>query len=348
MKTIPLLLLLSVAACNTESKKQNKAEVNDTLTSPPGQSNSVFVRPIELTKIDLAKIECVPMQYRPNWRIRSYGTLSETTYVYDSPNVDAHIKDTLTFNTPINILGEFADHFLVCTPSAGAGYVKKVDISLETCIGLGVKFNYLIGLSKYGTADRTSCARSTLKMIKTTPKNEIVHTYIDSIRGIDFRVKNIYSSSLKNVQALFYINYDCYSEIGISVDHFVIDTGKLSRLLVAGSSGDGDISDVMNVYLPIHLTNGKKVVLARNGILTVDETTAKVQIYKYPKDCGVPIEELVVVEDTSEEMGWNEDKGEPLYNDDGTQALSVTVLQTTFYRWNGSELQKVKTIVGKQ
>jgi hypothetical protein len=354
MKILSPILLVVLIACTDGSKKASEDAPteqthSDSLVIRTEKAAEIFVRPTELTQVDLSKIECVPAAYRHGdiWTAPSYTVFSEITYVYDSQNSSANITDTLAFGTPVNILAEFSDHFLVCTPKTRAGYVKKTDISLQSLPGLGGEFYYLVGLSKYGTTDQISCKRSTLKIVKASPKNNVVDTYTDSIQGNDYYIKNLYNSTLKNVKTVFYVSYNCYSEIGVSVDHLIVDNGKLSRLISGSSYGDGGSSEVTYIYLPIRLTNGKKVVLAHNGILTVNETSGKVQTYDYPKDCGIPIEDLVVVEETVEEMLWNEEKGEPLYNDDGTQAVSVTIRETIFYRWDGSKLQMVKTIKGK-
>jgi hypothetical protein len=348
MKNTFALVLLTLIACtegdkdsdvNNEKQDKNRDTLGDLVIS----SIPANVKPWELTRVDPEKIECIPVRYtlQPGY---SPAIFSDTAYVYNSVNTGRKPKDTLRFGTPVNILAEVQDNFLICTPKGSSGYVNKNDVSLHLSIGKGGGGYYLIGLSQYGTTDHTSCDKSQLKVVLTGERKQQYDVYLDSILGNEYEIRNLYSTALKDVRTLLYLTYHCYSEIGYSVDHFIVDNGKLSRLILTGNSGDGGVSDITNVYLPTHLTNGKKIVLARNGILSVDERNAKPQLYEYPKDLGIPIEELIVVEQTTEETGFDQEKGELLYNDDGTQAVHISVNRTDFYRWDGSTLRVVKTI----
>lgn len=296
-------------------------------------------------QIDYSTFECVSTYYRygDSWSEFSPGTFGKTTFLYNSTKSDAKILDTLLFKSPVNILAEYSDFFLVCTQKGKSGYTKKTDLYLHQVFG-----KYLFGISKYGTDDNTNCKESELKVLKINDKNEIIDEYYDTISGKDYEIKFIHNLALKNAKALFYLNYHCYSEIGVSVDHFIVDNGqKLSRLIKTGSTGDGGYSDISTVYLPVTLTNGKKIVLAKNGVLSIDETTAKPELYSFPNNLGVQIDELIVVEDKSVEMLWDEEKGKLKYNNDGTMAENVTIISTTFYQWTGTTIKKIKTINGK-
>ena len=351
MKNTFILLLLALIACTKGDKHAgvNNGDRNknrDTLATPVIQPIPAKIKPWELVLVDPERIECVPVAYtlQPVMSGYSPAIFTDIAYIYNSVSADRKPKDTLTFATPVNILAEVPGNFLICTPKGRSGYVNKNEVSLHLSIGKGGGGYYLIGLSKYGTTDPTSCDKSQLKVVLTGERKLQDDVYLDSILGNEYEIRNIYSTALKDVRTLLYLTYHCYSEIGYSIDHFIVDNGKLSRLILTGSSGDGGISDITNVYLPTHLSNGKKIVLARNGILSVDERNAKPQLYEYPKNLGIPIEELIVVEQITEEMGFDQEKGEPLYNDDGTEMVYVAVNRTDFYRWDGNTLRLVKTI----
>jgi hypothetical protein len=305
---------------------------------------------LESVQIDPSKIECIPTSYRYGHTGTNFspGTLNKTTYVYNSTKANAIIIDTLPFNSPVNILTEYPEFFLVCSPKAKSGYIKKTELYLHSLFWGYKSCTYLFGISKYGTNDNTDCNRSTLKVVKVNDKNKIVYFYNDSIMGKNYKIKLIHNSALKNSEAVFYLSYHCYSEIGVVADHFIVDNGnELSRLILTSGSGDGGSSDISTVYLPVRLTNGKKIVLAKNGVLSVDETTAKVETYPYPTNCGIPIEELIVVENKSVEDQWNEEKGEKVYNKDGTEALDISNIETIYYQWTGKIIKRVKNIRSK-
>ena len=284
--------------------------------------------------------EPIAYQYGDHWTNFSPGTFNATTLVYESTELNAKIIDTLPFNTSVNILAEYPDYFLVCTQNRESGYVNKKEIYLQS-IFWGLKMRtYLFGISAYGTNDETSCDNSKLQVIKINDKKEILNVYQDSIYGKDYSINQIHNSALKNSEALFHLSYHCYSGIGVEVNNFIVDNGEqLSRLVLTSGSGDGGIFDQSIVYLPLTLTNGKKIILAKNGVLSINQITAEPEIFPYPKDLKIPIEELIVVQDISEEYIGG-------YKTDGTMARDIVTHATTFYQWNGTTLLKIKTLKG--
>lgn len=318
------------------------------------KSNLAKKSTADTTEADPSKMECIPTQYTYGYNNNfDPGTFGKTTYVYNSIKPAARVIDTLPFNVSVNILKEYPDLFLVCTPKAKSGYVKKTDIYFHSVFWGYKRCTYLFGIDKYPkpkdnqAGDFTACDASGLKVIKLSPTKKVLDVYHDSIQGAHYELKLIYNSALKNADAVFYLNYHCYSEIGITADHFIVDNGtKLSRLLIAGGEGDGGSSGQSTVYLPVNLINSKKIVLAKNGIISVDDNTAKVELYPYPANCGIPINELIVVEDTSTET-VDDESGQPTYDSDGTLAKKITINQTTYYRWDGNTLRTIKIIKGK-
>jgi hypothetical protein len=341
------ILALGLLSCSGKAKDERGSSSTDSLqvqsdvTDQNGEAN-----PTEAIQLDPSKIECMTTAYRygDDWTNFSPGTFEEITYVYNSANSVAKIIDTLKFNTSVNILAEYPEFYLVCHPTAKSGYIKKTDLYFHPLTWSGK--SYLFGISNYGTSNDTNCNNSQLKVVTVNIHSE-KDIYYDSILGKDYKIEQIYNSALKNAEALFYLHYHCYSEIGVAAEHFIVDNGKLSRLIIALSSGDGGYSDISSVYLPIHLTNGEKIVLAKNGVLSVDETTAKVETYPYPANCGIPIDELIIVENKTVGPVLDE-KGETVeYNKDGTQAEKITIEETIYYQWDGKALRKVKTIRDK-
>lgn len=340
-----LIFILGLLSCETITEKKVDKKILSNTDTLSTQTKQTKQQPFQ---IDLSNIQCIPTPYRYGygWSYFSPGTLGEITYLYSSTSQNPELIDTLKFNTRVNILSEQAEYFLICTPKAKIGYVKKTDLYLHF-IANGSD-SYLFGISSYGTDNDISCASSKLKVIKLSNNLTIENELNDSIMGRNYDIKNIHNSALKNSYSLFFLSYHCYSGLGFTANHFIVDNGKqLSRLILTVSSGDGGSSDLSTVYLPVRLTNGKKIVLARNGVLSIDETTAKPEIYPYPSNVDIPIDELIVVENKTAELLWDDKNEDMKYNSDGTIAERFTNIETIFYRWDGTTIHKMKTINGK-
>jgi len=342
-----LLLLISSCKCNTEKKSKKFESIK--AKSLARQTRETANDTIE---VDPSTLGCLPKAYIHGYDEQEFspGTFNTITYVYNSSKPDAKIIDTLSFNTSVNILKEYPEFYLVCTIKAKSGYIKKTDLYLNKMFGGADMSYYLVGITTYPQKkDRewgNDCHNSALKFVKIEDKsNKILCTYIDSILGVSYSIKSINSVALKNAKAMFHINYNCMQEIETDEDLFIIDNGKkISKLFLTSSSGDGGDGEGTMIYLPVTLVNGKKIVLAKEGVVSVDPETAKPDIFPYPADCGIPIDELIVVQNWSEEAV---EDGKPEYNSDGTAVQTTTITSTTYYRWDGNVLTKVKTIKGK-
>ena len=300
------------------------------------QKDRIKVGSILSKELDLSKIQCMPQAYarRSMWSHYSPGTISKKSVLYDSmDSTNAKVIDTLTFDTPINILSEFKTFYLVCTPFAIPGYIKKEDVFFQSYGISRSKGKYYFGIDN-----------GKLKVTMTNNEQEIISQLIDNIGAEDYEVKKLYDSALKNAD-VFHISFHYYSGVGVEENRFVIDTdNKLSELLATFSSGDGGYADIMNAYLPIKLTNGEKVVLAKNGTLTINQSNGKTELYEYPEDCGIPIDELIVVESYTSEMIWDDETSNPATNEDGTMLEKNEILETIYYQWDGKALSKIKSI----
>ena len=349
-----LFFALSLYSCNSKTKNpeafsQNKSVADSLERARNTAEQNARIDSLNQMRSDTARDYHVATDFRYgyNWANFAPGTFGEVTYVYSSRYLDAKIIDTLPFNTAVNILNEYPDFFLISTLTAKSGYVKKTDLYLQTMQGYNM-VTYLCGITRYGISNfNASCEKTALKIVKVNGKNRIVDVITDTILGKNYTIKECHNSALKNVAQLFYLHYDCYSEIGVMVDDFIVDNGKLTLLIAASGSGDGGFSDISSVYLPFRVSNGTKVVLAKNGMLTVDDNFAKIETYPYPETSGIPIDELIVVQSSSVESDMDEGQGNDKLHEDGTEVQRITNVVTTYYQWNGKSLRKVKTIKGK-
>lgn len=124
--------------------------------------------------------------------------------------------------------------------------------------------------------------------------------------------------------------------------------GKMSEIISSSSTGEGVFYETTTVYLPVKFAKGK-VLLVENGDSEnmLDLYTGTLKTITYPKDCGVPIEQLIVV--IEEDAEAKEDaKGEYILNKDKENIMEITHKIIKYYRWDGSKLQQVKKVVVKQ
>jgi len=354
MKPLYLLLIITIIfGCNRSTKTNTVAASKANRKIAIGQNKSSV--PNDTTVIDPNTLGCLVTPYKHGYDNSEFapGTFNKINYVYDSPKSGAKIIDTLSFNTSVNILKEYPEYYLVCTPKAKSGYIKKTDVYLNKMFGsVDMAFYYyLTGITKYPKSadleeNSETCENGALKIIKIGDKsNKILDTYTDSVAGGNYDIKSINQIGLQNAKSIFHITCSCMHDIETDWDLFVVDNGKkLSRLIEINGSGDGGDGEGADIYLPITLVNGKKIVLAKDGELTLDFTTAKPEIYPYPADCGIPVNQLVVVE------YWTESEpedGQPQYASDGTAISTKTITSTSYYKWDGSKLKEVKTTKGK-
>jgi hypothetical protein len=313
-------------------------------TDDPTRRNSSPMNAGNLAEVNLENIVCFPPS--PQDGVAPFGTFSDVTFLFDSSDSTGKIIDTLLFNTPVNILKRFDNFLAVCTPEGKVGYIRNGDIYNTVFYGYGRKLShYLVGLSKYGINEYWgSCIdKSHFKIVRINGEGKKEATYVDTLFCQNYEVKKLMYVALKNVHDSFHVSYSYYSEIGNGINQFIVDTGSITNLISVSSSGDGGVSNIAKVYLPVYMGGSKKVLLARDGVLSVDSNTGNVDTYPYPSNLKIPIEELIVVVQEEVEMVWNAEAGEQAYNADGSFVYDVYPSTPTFYRWDGSTLKEVRS-----
>ncbi len=342
-----------------EDVKRSGSNLSDTINKSASKPSKSFreshIKEVDLpnktntveTKLNLECIECIASDFSPAWmEVVDYayyyrpGTFSRKNYIYDSADSTTNIIDTLNLGEPLNILKEYKDFYLVCTPKSRAGFIKKTDVFLYYFYKNTPSLKYYCGIINHKPFERlrdVSYCQSTFQIIKTNPKGEIMEVFIDTNIHRKYRMTEIYYSSLKNVDILFHLSYYyLYAE----EDKFIIDNGKIMNLISGGGFGDGGYYDEQKVYLPIKLESGK-VVLVHNGKLKIDTYTLKANTFPYSKEIGIPIEDLIVVEYTDAHLTEG-------FNEDGSYAIEIHFQETIHYQWDGKELHKRNTIIQKQ
>lgn len=130
---------------------------------------------------------------------------------------------------------------------------------------------------------------------------------------------------------------------------FVVKTDtKLVELPHSYASGEYGFSDYKQIYLPVRFDNGKTLLVAnadvRNMYNEYDQTTNTIE---YPESSGIPINELIVEIEATEE-GKSDENGNILEDKNGSPIMEKTHHIIRYYRWDGKEVKLTKEIVHKK
>ena len=353
--TLKRLLFLTTAtiwtmctACNnSDSEKSRNAKTDSTKTNQKITSADTTTKK-KSSSPSLQQKGNIPNNYNEkSWNI-STGTFSKTSYVYFTPDTNSKQIDILDFHSPLTILLDTSDFFKIYTEHSKIGFIKKSDVYIYSFYDFhdGAYFEFLVGLSKY-----RDLWNSHLKIVKTdcnpnSKKKILLDSYLDTSSSSQIGISQVFNTALKNVNLLLKISTErSWSCPGVHNEKFIIHcNNKISDLIESSSTGESGYYDYTKIYLPVKLVNGK-ILLAENGVLSVDEATGLMRTYKYSQNIGIPIDELVVAYQEEAETFESEDpKADRVYNPDGTLKVKINSKSTILYRWNGTKLIKVKTI----
>lgn len=345
-KNIILWLPLLLFACSPPVQNQEQ---------PPGvvvkteTRNDTLFKKVEVTVhdtvhiYDTLKLQCSPNKflfyeygYDPSYL--SPGAFNIKTLLFQAPKAGSGVVDTVPFGTPFNIISSEKDFFQVCYRKGKSAYARKEDVYLHN-----VHDSYYVGLGWCYTDNPNLMNNCVLKVKRYNEQEKKIEVLTDSICSMQYSLKPVNDVALKNAGTVFHIDYLCMSEIGKTCTKFILNNGKWVSLITAESSGDGGWSGESKVYLPVYLQNSKKIIFAKNGDLTVDPVTGKAELFPYPEKCGIPAEELVIVEDVGQDNATDKD-GNTVYDKYGAEVKRINFLEITYYRWNGTSLKKVKSI----
>lgn len=301
-------------------------------------------------------------------------TSDKTTIVYSLPNLQAQQITILQPFTPIIFLQE-GKH-----PKTKSNWVKiKYDVQNSAGIyvekkGYIVNPNLSLGkinsnienqnlefiLSKSPLLD-TDLKQPRFRLNAINRFTDINYKQVKSVRTYDlsigaieyynhFYLAGVYNNGLKqmpNLLRLYWHHGESCPESEGNV--FITDVnGKMTEIISASSTGEGGFYESTKVYFPVKFSKGK-ILLVENGDIDnmLDSYTGTLKTIAYPKDCSVPIEELVVaIEEDAE--GKTDANGNFIEDKNKEIMMEITHKIIRYYRWDGRKLQQVKKIVVKQ
>lgn len=147
--------------------------------------------------------------------------------------------------------------------------------------------------------------------------------------------------ALKGVQKLFHLEFFNAQCPGTTETVLLVDVkDSLSIIASSFSQGEAGWSEYRVVYLPVKFGNDKVLLVANGDVENIFNTqTAELNTFDYPKDIGIPIEELVVIVEENYEPIEADRQDEDSYKDPETKR---TLYKEEYYRWADNKLVKIK------
>ncbi|RZL34335.1 MAG: hypothetical protein EOO96_10140 [Pedobacter sp.] len=175
-----------------------------------------------------------------------------------------------------------------------------------------------------------------------------------SIGAIDyynhFYLSAVYNNALKQMPNLLRLYWHHGESCPESEGNVFIAyaNGKISEIINASSTGEGGFYESTKVYIPLKF-NKSKILLVENGDSEnmLDSYNGTLKTIPYSKDCGIPIEQLIVVIEEDAE-GKTDVEGNFIENKDKEIVMEITRKIIRYYKWDGYKLQEAKKVVIKQ
>lgn len=300
-------------------------------------------------------------------------TLHQYTLVYAYPDKKTMVTDTLAPFTNITLLKEGID------PSSNTSwlkvayglkkdgvYMENMGYIIDTMLSIGnAKGNTNIGsldliLGRSTLLDkdlkRPRFRLNAVHRINDTNSSKLlkVQSYDLNIGAVDYynhfyftSVQNNALHKMPNLLRLYWHHGESCPE---SEGHVFIfaGNGQMRELISASNTGEAGFYEFTKVYIPLKFNKGK-VLLVENGDSEhmFNAWDATLKTIPYPKDCNIPITELIVsVEESGEEK--TDAQGNIIIDKNGNTVMLITHKTIRYYRWDGAQLKEVKKIVAKQ
>lgn len=268
-------------------------------------------------------------------------TFKKQTYVYCSPSTESEIIDSLPANKvvtswkpiirtykPKNIqrdgktvtLKKAKENWYEINYNAQKGYLFEKELTLKK-----IKKNILFGEKpnqyKY-------------QLLSFNPKNKS-----SAIDSLELYRNHGYTIELLNYNGLEFckgiIRYHDYRQScpGTSSTTFIAinNKGEFKKLL---ASYNGTESSTI-VYFPLKFASGKTLLVTDGNAKQIfNYATGDLNTVDYPKHMGIPVNQLII----QTKVTYAEDI-EGL----SAEEIEITKSETTYYRWDGNALMKIKT-----
>ncbi|MFM9986737.1 MAG: hypothetical protein ACKVOK_15970 [Flavobacteriales bacterium] len=290
----------------------------------------------------------------------TYHTYSEKTLLYCSPDENSEVIDTIGFNyqlvttdliqrykqdtifstevatgkkTAVNVFLNETGTWLLTSIDKKTGYIKKNDLANY----VSTNPNFLAGF-----VGKNPDRQIELRSFDDSRPHAVLSIYLCKQFFHEFEIQNQYFNGLNTPGSVVRFTTFTQSCPSATYNEFIVfDKGKFTFITADMASGEGNQYDAETVYFPLQFSNGKVLLVAHGDwehIFNYDNAT--LNTFDYPKNIGVPIENLIVItkEHTEEVLDAN---GEPIMEDEYDYKVKVVKSKPKYYRWDGKSLVKV-------
>lgn len=212
------------------------------------------------------------------------------------------------------------------------GYLRQSDF---------VKYTFRNGDTHYCIInDKGTNGGQNFKVIKKT-KNSLDTLVVGSPSHYLRAKYDYYKMALPNVVGLVNLEFFRASCPGTTINVLVVDCGdSLTTLATSAVMGESTWYESTIVYVPVKFGSGKVLLVANGDVKNIfNGHTAELNTYPYPKDCKVPIEELVVVVSEAAESEESNEVDENGFTIE--QEPKVNLHKEVYYQWKNNTLVKV-------
>lgn len=282
-------------------------------------------------------------------------TCQKVTPVYKTPNSDKQIFEIPPFTSvTIKYEGKLTkgSRFLFIAVR-GSNNPQMFGYIQEDNLSIGATSNNFL-LCKENKYNKGSNSKKDFFKILYTPQNinkakikvedaisytlDTVMTYIDYYDHFDL---NEIDNNLKENPPIAIINWN--HEISFPKFHgtfYVLKTnnGKIIPLPESWVTGRYGHYKYQKIYIPTKNVKGETILFDNNNMSNIDNP--ELYTLAYPKDCGIPINQLIVKEEIEQEAN-TEDEG--IFMEDNERSLTLRTTRHIFsyYKWTGSSVEFV-------
>lgn len=300
-------------------------------------------------------------------------TLDQYTLVYTYPDEKTMVIDTIAPFTNVTILKEGIDTSanikwikVAFGFSKGDLYKENMGYIIDDRLSIGnVKGNtntggldFILGKSPLLDTDLKQPRFRLNAVNRANDRNYSklleVQSYDLNIGAVDyfnhFYLTSVYNNALHKMPNLLRLYWHHGESCPESEGHVFIfaGDGQMSEIISAGATGEVGFYEFTKVYIPLKFDKGK-ILLVENGDSEhmFNAWDASLKTIPYPKDCNIPITELIVsVEESGEEK--TDPQGNTIIDKDGNPIMLITHKIIRYYHWDGVQLKEAKKIVIKK
>jgi len=279
-------------------------------------------------------------------------TFQNKTFLYCSPSLESQILDTLAFNTQLYsrqlikktfkpekkkrngkmvTIKKREQEWYEVNYKEKKGFLLKKGLTMQK-LNNNVLFGDYLDHKQYNIQ-----YPYVLKSYNSKDKNQVLDTF-ELYHNAGYHLKLLMYNGLEfNKSIIIYNDFRTSCPGTSSITYIGLDEkGKFSKII---SSFNGTES-TSTIFFPMKFGESKILLIKNANVNQIfNQQTGELNIYPYPSELNIPIEQLIV-ETTVEYAGDIEGLTE--------SEIIIKSSNVNFYKWNGKKLEKIKTTGNNQ